>query len=188
MHDLILPPRGRLRLGCQSVFGPWHHNDVLYEWAAIVSQLLAGPNNLPYWPSTMYLEFENNGGAAVTPPTFTREDGRSYYAGLGSSAHRDYLRVRVLPARIDSSDADLFPQGNRLTFLAQSEGSVGMNGKPYSSAAQSRVFGAALVASPVWSDPTQDLVFSRAYVTGSSQIVKPAGSVQIDGQWQLTLG
>jgi hypothetical protein len=179
--DFVLP-------GKFDWLGKFNHNQVLYGWAKVVAEALRGsPDGKNYSLRTMYFEFENNGGAAVTPPTITRDAGKDYYDGLSTDANRDYLRVSVAGVTLSSTDEDNFPDGNKLSFIAQTSGSAGVHGKPFSAASDSRVYGGALVASPVLADPTQDIVFSRFYFSDSSeQLLKQAGS-QITLTWPLTL-
>lgn len=141
---------------------------LLYEWAEVVAELLTSA------PLSMYIEFENNGGAAVTPPTPARDEGLSYYATLDSHPNRDYLRVPMAAVLRSSSDADLYPTGNMVKFLAQTTGTAGVYGKTFSSAQSSRVYGGAVAYSPVPSDPTRDLLLCRFYFDAADQLIKPA--------------
>lgn len=148
----------------------------LYGAETIISQLLRrDPTGKPWYLSTVYIEFENNGGAAVTVPTPTEDSGISYYDSLALSSTRDYLRVPVIATILESSDEDLYPGGNIVRYLAHTSGTAGVNGKPFSSAQQSRVYGAAMVATPVDGDHTQDVVYSRVYYNSpSDQFIKTA--------------
>ena len=177
---------GRARLSSVLDLGSWVHNDTLYGWATVVGQLLTGaPDGKPYKIGAMYFEFENNGGAAVTAPSFTRSDGLSYYSGLSVHATRDYLRVPLIAATLASSDESLFPGGNVTTYYAQTAGTVGVHGKAFNSGVQSRVFGAALVSTPEFSDASQDIVYSRLYFPTAEQLIKLAGS-QLSISWERT--
>jgi hypothetical protein len=160
----------------------------MYDWATVAGELLRGaPDSKPYKIGGMFFEFENNSGAAVSPPSFDRNDGMSYYNGLLTSPNRDYLRVPLVASSLNSSDVALFPGGNQLGFFAQTEGVTGVHGKTFSSAVQSRIFGGALVTFPDFGDATQDLVFSRFYFTETDeQLIKLVGS-QIGFSWSVTL-
>ncbi len=166
------------------------HNDFLYEWGALFGNLLLR-RGLNYGIGGMYIEFENTAspGDPVAPATFTRdpEEGVDYYNGLAVSADRDYLRVPLVSGTMDSSDTSLFPKGNRPTFFAQTQGVTGVHGKTFSDAANSTVFGGALVAFVDETDFTRDLVLSRFYLTVDTQQVKLATS-QIGFEWRLLLG
>jgi len=174
--------------GHWSARGHQEHNDIMYDWASIVGELLRNaPDNKPYHIGGMYFEFENNGGVAVSPPSFDRDGGISYYAGLLSSATRDYLRVPLTGVTLTSTDDTLFPDGNKLTYFAQTDGVSGTHGKDFNDSVQSRVYGGALVAFPDFGDATQDLVFARFYFTDTAnQLVKLVGS-QIGFEWPITL-
>lgn len=168
--------------------GDGEPNETLFAWGKVVGELLRGaPDGKAYKIGAMYIEFENNGGSPVTPPAFDRSGGKSYYDGLSSSGDRDYLRVPIVAAQLDSTDLTNFPDGNRITFFAQTTGVAGVHGKTFSDTVSSRIFGGALVSTPVFSDQTQDIVHSRFYFSSSdNQLVKQAGS-QVTMTWPLSL-
>ena len=168
--------------------GSSEHNDVMYDWASIVGELLRNaPDRKPYHIGGMFFEFENNGGAAVSAPSFSRDGGIDYYAGLLTSANRDYLRVPLTGVTLTSTNESLFPSGNELSFFAQTEGVTGVHGKEFNDVVQSRIFGGALVAFPDFGDATQDLVFSRFYFADTAnQLVKLVGS-QVGFSWHVIL-
>ena len=170
---------------CRRRVSPWVPNDILFGWAGNTAKLLTqGLTNFRI--SGMFLEFENNGGAPVTPPTFDRTGGLSYYQGLALSATRDYIRVPVTAATLESSDEAQFPDGNVMTFFAQTRGVVGVHGKSFSDAEDSRVFGGGLVAIVDEADDTQDIVFSRFYFDAADQQIKLPSS-QIGLEWEIEL-
>ena len=179
--EVVLP-------GTYQWLGEYSHNAVMYDWATIVAESLRNePDGKNYSVGGMYLEFENNGGAAVTPPSFDRSGGKDYFDSLLTDPNRDYLRIGLAGSTLTSTDLTLFPRGNKLSFIAQSAGVTGVHGKTFSDSVSSRVYGGALVAMPVQADDTQDLVFSRFYFSSSGdQLIKQAGS-QITLTWPLTL-
>ena len=77
-------------------------------------------------------------------------------------------------------------EGNLLTFYTQSQGAVGYHGRTFSHSVNSKVFGAALVATPTADDPTQDIIVARTYLLAASQVLKIASS-QIGLTWRLSL-
>lgn len=164
-------------------------NLVMNSATTVLAKLLRGLPGEQYRIGAAYLEFENNSGAPVTPPSFAAADTISYYATLQQHPHRDYLRVPVFRADLDSSDPVLFPDGNRLFFEANTvrAGTTGRHGKPFGSASQSRIFGGALVATPSFNDPTQDVIFSRFYYSDTDrQLVKPV-QAHIGLNWEILL-
>lgn len=173
----------------------WHpvtdfqHNNFLYEWGAIFARLLMrqGQN---YGIGGMYIEYENvaSPGDSVSPPTFTRDagEGVQYYNGLAGNIDRDYLRVPLIAATLDSSDLSKFPLGNLPTFFAQTSGVAGVHGRSFSDVNNSTVFGGALVAFVDETDFTRDIVLSRFYLDISKQMPKLSTS-QIGFEWKLTL-
>jgi hypothetical protein len=188
------PGQRRPRLVPTILPGTWHSkqnfekNSILYEWATIVGELLRNaPDRKPYHLGGMYIEFENNGGSAVSPPTVARDEGGNYYEDLLMHATRDYLRVPMTAVTLTSTDDELFPFGNRVTSFAQTAGLTGVHGKTFSAAQQSRIYGAALVAFPDFGDATQDLVFSRFYYSDpDNQMVKLVGS-EVGIEWRINL-
>jgi len=166
----------------------WSHNDILYDWASIVSRQLAD-GGTAYRIGGMYIEYKNvaSPNDAVAAPAFDRTGGIGYYNGLAGSPDVDYLRVPLIAAVRSSSDPELFPDGNRVTFFAQTQGVVGVHGRAFSDVVNSKVYGAALVAIPDAADRTKDLVLSRLYVPANKQQVKLATS-QIGPEWEITLG
>lgn len=164
----------------------WLKNAVLYDYAFIVIQNLLR-KGLNYGIGGMYIEFENvaSPGDTVAAPDFTRGPGEGidYYNGLADSSVRDYLRVPLTAGSISSSDETLFPLGNIATFFAQTAGTTGVHGKPWSAAANSVAFGAALVAFVDDEDVTQDIVYARAYLDASKQPAKQ-DPFQVGIQWR----
>lgn len=182
--------RGRVR--AHRVQGPvWNpvtafrHNLVLYQWAEITAKLLATGDSR-YRLGGMYLEFQNvpSPGDPVTPPTFGRDRTIEYYDDLAGSACNDYLRVPMTAIQTLSSGSGL--EQNQLVCFARSSGLVGVHGKPFSYAANSVIYGAALVAYIDATDATQDLLFSCFYFDPADQQPKLATS-QVGLEWQITL-
>jgi hypothetical protein len=149
-----------------------------------------GLGDVSYKINRMYVEFENVATPAtpVSVPSFSNTEGRDYYANL--VAPKDYLRVPLLgdptlgivPGYEAYFTAGV--DGNQLTFLAQTEGSVGMNGTTFSNGLNSKVYGIALVSAPSDSDETQDVIINRDYYLVADQQVKPA-SGQLTISWEL---
>lgn len=163
-------------------------NLVMYDWATAVAQLLAG--NVEYRISMMYFEFRNmdDPDDPISAPSYGRDDGVSYYAGLADSDDTDYLRVPITTAIVDAADEDLqnYPGGNRVTAQAYTSGVTGVHGKTFSDSVNSKVFGGALVAAPDPDDSSRDLVLCRFYLNTSKQVVKLASS-QVGLRWPLKI-
>jgi len=195
MKDKINSPKGRVNLFQITDDGVWlpqarTTNTVLYDWGFIAAKAI-GEGDQSYRVNVMYIEFENVSPSTdpATVPSFTRDEGTAYYTGL--SDPRDYLRVELLGLpgiSIESGYESYFTAGetgNLLTFLAQSSGSTGVNGTTFSTAQNSKVSGAALVAAPVFADSTQDVVFSRTYFNPTSDQVLKQASSQIGLSWEV---
>lgn len=165
----------------------WSHNDVMYDWGTIVGNLLL-KQGLNYGIGGFYIEYENvvDPDDAVAIPEINREEGVSYYDDLTLSGTKDFLRVPLIAGVLNSSDATNFPGGNQPTFFAQTSGVVGVNGKPFSDASNSKVYGGALISIVDENDRTKDLVFSRFYFAVDEQMLKQAAG-QVGLEWELTL-
>jgi hypothetical protein len=167
-------------------------NQIQYAWAHIATRLL-GLGDVAYAIRGMYIEFENVAapGTPVVTPTFLREDGLEYYDTLVSSGTRDYFRVALgsLPLITVQAGYEAFfrtGEGNAATFMAQTAGLTGVHGKTFSSVMNSTIYGMALVATPVLTDPTQDVVFARTYLAAAEQVGKTVTS-QVAVTWTIQL-
>jgi len=145
-------------------------NDLTYKWAYLVIKTLAH-GDMDYKISSMYMEFENvaSPSTLATVPTIDREDQLGYYNSL--SANKDFLRVNLVsnPAISISSGFESYfneGEGNTVTFFAQSAGVTGILGRDFSNSSNSKIYGSALVATPVSSDRYQDIIFARSYYDG----------------------
>jgi len=165
-------------------------NQLQYDWAKIASQCI-GFGNRAYRISGMYVEYENvtTPSDVVSVPAYVRADGTSYYSGLSSSGVRDYLRLPLASLPKPGVSAGLTGYfgvdpavGNTLDFYAITSGTAGVTGKAFTVAVNSKICGVGLIATPSWTDLTQDLLFARAYVPTGNQLVVPAGS-QIAITW-----
>ena len=155
------------------------HNDLTYEWGAILqNDVLLGPGAKD---GGMYIEFDNSGGA-VTPPAITRNGAGDYYADL--AAPQDYLRVPLVATAEENSDTLTYELPNVGVFLAQTTGSQGVHGLPFSNAAGSRIYGAAAVAFTDPDDSAQDIVYARAYISDPAQQLQKLTGSQIGLTWR----
>lgn len=156
-------------------------NQIQWSWGEIACHLF-GDGNPAYKISGMYIEFENTAMIPSTP-SYTRSEGVEYYENLSLSATKDFLRVPLLasPSKALASGYSNI-NFNQLTFLSQTAGTQGVHGKTFSDSVNSKVYGLALVATPVWSDRTQDVIFARKYYETANQILKQASS-QIGVSW-----
>ncbi len=166
------------------------NNSNVKESGAILTQLLRGRRE--YKINAVYLEFYNvaSPGDPVTVPSIEVTEGRDYFDNLGANA--DYLRVQLVTPptiRPQAGEESLFAEemGNEIEWFCLSEGEAGINGLPFGYGSNSVVYGMALVATPVWGDRTQDLIFARGYYEISNQIAKSA-SDQIGVRWVQPMG
>lgn len=188
---------GRLKIGyIDELSGCWTpcgetHNDPMYSWGMIAAQCI-GLKNPAFGINAMYLEFANVGAPSdtVAPPTVTRDIGLGYYNGLAFTSDRDFLRVPLTnPPGLDIQpgyEPYFTPgiSGNLLHFFAMSNGSRGVLGKTFASGVNSLIYGAALVATPVYADRSQDVILDIGYFDPADQIIKTP-SAQIGVAWDL---
>jgi hypothetical protein len=156
-------------------------NIIPYQGADVLARLMSGDS--AYAIGAMYFEYENTAGVP-TPPSPSRDEGIDYYLDdLALSATQDYVRVPLeVPALISSSDSADYA-GNQATFFAITTGTQGVHSKAFSDAANSKVYGVALAATPDPEQYTSDRLFSRSY-SGFSPVPKEDG-YQIGAQYLI---
>jgi len=154
---------------------------VMYSWQQIIGELLLRADSR-YKIAGMYIEYENVADPldVVTPPTLNRDRTIDYYTDLSLSLNRDFLRVGLIGNSMET-DSNV----TTLQFLAGTSGVAGVHGKPFSAAANSKVFGAALVARPVAADRFQDVLFCAAYFDVTQQQLKQASDIGL--AWKIEL-
>lgn len=177
-------------------------NQIQYSWGFIASRQLGyrfQPNRDSYHISAMYIEFENQsaqaavaGNAVSVSSSFPRTDSSAYYNSLSGS--RDFLRIPLIIEPTSSvatgtesylEELPLEQQFNKLTFFAQSAGTTGVHGRAFSHEHNSKVYAVALVAAPVFSDRTKDVIFARTVLSSGNQVAKAASS-QIGITWDIS--
>lgn len=171
-------------------------NQIQYTWGFIAANCFGRrrqPDRPDYNISALYVEYENQNDPeepVSIAASFLREVGIPYYNDLINSENRDFLRIplSIEPTIGVSSGYEAYlpveQQGNKLTFFAQTAGVVGALGRPFSHTVNSKVYAAALVATPVFGDRTKDVVFARTVFTTSNQVTKEASS-QIGITWDI---
>ncbi len=167
-------------------------NQIQYDWGFIVAQLV-GFGKLEFRPSTIFLEYENlaNPATSVTPPSVDRDEGIGYYDDLSLSSTKDYIRVplKSTPALGVATGYETYftapGTGNKLSYMGITTGSVGVHGRPFANANNSKIYGAALVATPDENDHSKDLILARTYYSTGDQIVKDAVR-QFVPTWELS--
>lgn len=171
-------------------------NQIQYTWGFIAANCFGRrrlPDRFDYSISALYIEYENQNDpeqAVSISSSFSRDVGVAYYNSLVESTDRDFLRI---PLTIEptigvssgfESNLPVSQQGNQLTFFAQTAGIVGAHGKAFNHTVNSKVYAAALVAAPVFSDRTKDVIFARTVFGASNQVTKEASS-QIGITWDI---
>ena len=158
-------------------------NLVTFDSVTAITKLLAG--DLAYAVTTVYLEFDNSNSGPVTTPVINADDDAvAYYAALAGNPHRDYLRVPVLSA----STRETVPNSGRFDVLevhTVTQGTAGVHGRGFSHTFPSRIYGAALVASPGGS-PSQDIIVARKYLSDGSMQREKSVDNPIYGLWEWT--
>lgn len=149
-------------------------NLVVYTGGDIIAQLLAG--NAEYRISHMYFGFENTSGTPVFAPPDRSDTAASAFHSLASP--QDYLRAPILlPSQIVAADAN--HNGNRVTFVAVSNATVGENGLDFGAANDSQVASLGLVAAPTGAT-AGDVLYARVNLPTP---LPAAGSGQVSASW-----
>lgn len=151
---------------------------IVNGYAAAFARFIAG--DLPPGSRTgVYFEFANVANSSITipPAAIDLTEGVEYYTALGLTSDRDFLRVSTTMGSVSSTDAD-FPEGNTLNIVAQTAGDQGVFSRPYSNAANSLLYAAAVVIIVDPQDRTKDLLIYREHFPELEQQVKPVGSHQ----------
>jgi hypothetical protein len=192
---------GKIQLWRVPVHGPKtllaaQPNQIQFSWGFIAANQLGrrrAAERLDYAISALYIEYENQDDPeepVSVASTFNRNLSAEYYNSFADSTTRDFLRVPLIiePTISVSSgyEANLpvNQQGNQLTFFVQTSGTAGVHGLPFSHVVNSKIFAAALVAAPVFSDRTQDAIFARTVFNQNNQVTKEA-SAQIGITWDI---
>jgi hypothetical protein len=158
-------------------------NQIQYSWGYLAAKQLGykrQADRLDYNISALYIEFENQAAPElpISVAPFSRDIDIGYYNSLVDSSSRDFLRIplSIEPALSVSAGYEgnlpINQQGNQLTFFVQTAGTAGVYGKTFSHLVNSKVFSAALVAAPVFSDRTKDVIFARTVFAPSNQVTK----------------
>lgn len=156
-------------------------NTIMDGAAECVAKLMMG--DILFKVAAMYFEYVNLAapGDTPVPPSYVKSDGVEYFTGLQYSADVDFLRVAVLSTGVPTKNVD----GDWVeTYFAVTPGDeIGFWGKAFTPAANSAVYGGALVASPEPSVQSNDVVIARNYPTGA-KVMKPSGE-QICMTWSI---
>ena len=179
---------GSTMLGTVTKTGKFHlhsfQRNMIMDGAAecIANMMLGRPQ---YKPAAICFEYVNlaDPGDLPSPPFFNKSEGVEYFTGLQYSADTDFLRVPV----VATPNVVVNELGNYVTtFYAVTPGDViGFWGKPFTAAANSAVYGGALVASPIPDSQPNDIVIARNYPAGA-KVLKPTGE-QICIIWSIEI-
>lgn len=154
-------------------------NLVVYSGADVMAGCLGWKQN--YIPKAMYFEFENTTGTPSYPAIARDDDDLSYYTGL--STPKDYIRVPIsVNPSFRSTDGTKY-EANAVTFFAITGATQGEHGVAFGAASNSKVYGAALVATPDVSDSSKDIIVSRIYPPDILIVAK--GDSQLGLQWEV---
>jgi hypothetical protein len=147
----------------EGTFTPMLRGDNLgtYALATVLARGISG--DPAYRVTHMYMEFVNG---AVPELTASRSTTKAYYDGLSG---RDYLRVPVVLHKIDTAGQNY--SNNRAWLYGESVGAQGVLGDPFTQAAESKVFGGALVCCPD-GNPNSDIVVTQFYFANQGSVPK----------------
>jgi hypothetical protein len=173
--DLSEIYRGHVRIWNEAGLVVTGHNDVVYSGGDILAHLAAGDSQ--YRISHFYFEYENTAGAPVAG-TVSRSDTAASRQGV--SAPYDLIRAPLVATPI-LTPSDVNHLSNQATFYALTTASVGaVNGLPFTSGADSKIYAMCMVAAPGGSDRLQDRLYARWIL---STVVPVAGSGLVSGAW-----
>ena len=183
LHDIMATPTGILDLFYVYGNGSWKYictcrNAVMYSGADIAAMAIKGDSGGVV--NTLYLEYKNG---TPTLPSIGRDRSTTYYTGLASTY--GYVRVPVTASATSATSA--YYTGNKVTFTGMTDGTT--EGPASITDGVSYFFGGALVASPDFTDSTQDVLFSSsAFTDGTGALVSipKIANAQIGVQWSVT--
>jgi len=161
----------------------FQRNKIMDAMADINAKLLGGDPN--YRVGYMYMEYENLASAEDNPtiPAFSKSDTVTYFINLSSSPVKDFLRVPIYAAPGYSATSGSYTN-NMVTFYAvTSNMTEGFWGRSFTAAANSAVYGGALVSAPQPTIQANDLIACRNYPEGT-KVIKPEGE-QIAMVWSV---
>jgi hypothetical protein len=147
------------------------HNEVVYQGADILAGLAAG---VPHYNlNTAYIEFQNNASPTIPPAaqTDTAISRQAFCTG-----QYDLLRCPLIAQPVITSSGSHYAGNDvSLTFLASQ--TVGLiQGLPFSPSDNSNIVSVCVLASPLGSTYTGDLLYARfalasaLAVTGTAQV------------------
>lgn len=151
-------------------------NAVMDSAAAAVIKLLGG--DIAYKVAAFYFEFENGTTGAISNVTFNTSDDRSYYDNL--SGARDYVYVPVIGSPTFATEGTT----PTATWAGFADATAGVHGLPFTATAGSRVFGGALVVSPVQGQRSSDIIYARAYWGATPWVITDGR--QVGTRWKTT--
>lgn len=176
MIDRAFPLKGRVRIWNEVGDVYESSNLVVYGGADVIARLLAGYD--AYKISHICFAFQNTAGSPPVVTPARTDTAASAFHGL--VAPSDFLRVPVLsPAQIASGGINY--AGNQATFIAIANATVGVNGVPFGSANNSKVFALGIVAAPTGAY-AGDVLY--AYF-GLTTPIAAAGTGQVSATWTL---
>lgn len=144
------------------------HNTLTYQGFDALAQVLSG--NLDACVNAFFFKFDSSGAASSESPAGQDVTVDEF---LSLSDPWDYVRGRLTPGALSSTDSGLYVSNQATLVPIASTGSVGeLNELVMSSS--SKITKAALVFAPEWSDRTQDLVY--AAWAPSVPIAPPSGA------------
>jgi hypothetical protein len=114
---------------------------------------------------TAYIEFAN--GRRVEPIETNPETLHLYFETLGSTGDLDYLRLPIWSHTLGRTVTGQ----PMLTLVVATDGNAGVHGKPFSSAACSRVYAVTLAASRL--HDREDIFVARHHYDLADQLEKP---------------
>jgi hypothetical protein len=159
-----------------------NNNLVVYTAADVLAGLISGDES--YKISGMYLDFKNLTSSGDPVPTTTPTLATKALDLRSVSNPLDIMRFALVSSpSLESTDSAKYEK-NSVTFFGATSGSLGYNGRTFSSSVNSAAYGAGLVAMPDFNDATQDILFARVAL---SKLLVVTG-MRIGVEWQINFG
>ncbi len=157
-------------------------NLIVYTAADAMAKVLSGDSS--YKISGMYLDFKNLVSSGDPVPTITPTLSTKAIDVRSISSPSDIMRFSLISSpSFSTSDSSKY-NNNQVTFFGATSGSVGYNGRSFSSSSNSAAYGASLVVMPDFNTASEDILFARVAL---SKLLVVTG-MRIGIEWQINFG
>lgn len=149
------------------------YNAVVYQGGDILAALAGGQSQYKF--SYLYFEYENTSGSP-SAGSVARTDTAATRQGV--TTPYDLVRAPFVSNPVYNT-TDGNHAANQTTFFAITSATTGLNGLPFTSGANSKIYAVCLVASPTGA-ASGDMLYARALLGTPLPV---AGSGQVSGSY-----